>query len=309
MEEKLVTILVITYNSSTTVIETLDSIKRQSYSRIELIICDDVSTDSTVEICRSWLSSNGCRFEKSLIHVGDKNGGISENLNRGIKISSGDWIKVIAGDDILTDNCIERFIKFVYVDNISNDPRIIFSKCKAFYDDVNGHRNFHVFNYIGYQRFFNQPASEQFKLLLRRNYVQGPALFVSRSFINELGGFDRDCMIEDWSIALKATLAGAKIFLLDEELIHYRVHSGSLSNSKMHNRLFSDFYLKLEVVDRAYTFKYGSLFLRIHKAYNFALRRTFDSQGLNRDRILNKAIFKAFFFANPVNIYERFFEK
>lgn len=309
MEEKLVTVLVITFNSSATVIETLESIKQQSYRNLELIICDDVSTDTTAEICRIWLSHNSARFKTARVHVGDKNGGVSKNLNRGLSLASGDWIKVIAGDDLLTENCIDEFIAFVEVGDKASDPKVVFSKSRPFSDDESGNRIYHSFKYTGYRRFFNLTASKQFQLLLRRNYVQGPTLFVSRDFINDLGGFDRNCMIEDWSIALKSTLAGAKISLLDEELVHYRVHPNSLSNAKLASTIFSDFYLKLDVVDRAYAFKYGSLLLRFHKAYNFKLRCAFDRYSLNRNSLFNKVIFKLLFFANPVNIYERFIEK
>lgn len=58
----LVSVSVITYNSAKTVIETLDSIKAQTYQNIELIVSDDCSTDNTVEICRDWLTKNEKRF-------------------------------------------------------------------------------------------------------------------------------------------------------------------------------------------------------------------------------------------------------
>ena len=46
----LVSVVVITYNSASTIIETLDSIREQSYKNIELIISDDCSKDNTVDI-------------------------------------------------------------------------------------------------------------------------------------------------------------------------------------------------------------------------------------------------------------------
>ena len=52
----LVSVVVITYNSAKFVIETLESVKSQTYKNIELIISDDCSTDDTVERCRLWLA-------------------------------------------------------------------------------------------------------------------------------------------------------------------------------------------------------------------------------------------------------------
>lgn len=80
--QHLVSIPVITYNSAKTVIETLDSIKAQTYPNIELIISDDCSTDDTVQLCREWIEKNGERFERTELISVTKNTGVSGNNNR-----------------------------------------------------------------------------------------------------------------------------------------------------------------------------------------------------------------------------------
>src|SRR5688572_26730058 len=108
--QPLVSVIVITYNSALYVLETLDSIKRQTYQQIELIISDDCSNDATVELCRKWLSVNGSRFVRtSLIEV-ESNTGIAQNCNRGVEASKGEWIKIIAGDDALEVYTITDYI-------------------------------------------------------------------------------------------------------------------------------------------------------------------------------------------------------
>jgi alpha-1,3-rhamnosyltransferase len=88
MEEKeqpLVSVRVITYNSSKTVIETLDSIYNQTYPNIELIISDDCSKDDTVAICREWVNQHKERFARTEILTVPQNTGVSANINRSEK--------------------------------------------------------------------------------------------------------------------------------------------------------------------------------------------------------------------------------
>ncbi len=59
---KLVSVLVITYNSEKYVIETLNSIKNQTYNNLELIISDDNSQDNTINLCEHWVNENKSFF-------------------------------------------------------------------------------------------------------------------------------------------------------------------------------------------------------------------------------------------------------
>lgn len=76
--QPLISVVVITYNSSNTIIETLESISRQSYPNIELIISDDCSKDDTVNKAQNWINSNGV---KGLVITAVKNEGIPANVN------------------------------------------------------------------------------------------------------------------------------------------------------------------------------------------------------------------------------------
>ena len=58
----LVSVIVITYNSSRYVLHTLESVHRQSFNDIELIVSDDCSTDNTFDLCREWLANYSDRF-------------------------------------------------------------------------------------------------------------------------------------------------------------------------------------------------------------------------------------------------------
>ena len=109
----LVSVVVITYNSARTVLDTLDSIANQTYQNIELIISDDCSQDDTVSVVNTWVEENKNRFISVKILTVEKNTGLVKNCNRGRKAAKGEWIKGIAGDDMLMPDAIEEYIKFI----------------------------------------------------------------------------------------------------------------------------------------------------------------------------------------------------
>ena len=107
MKTPLVSIVVASYNASKTIIETLESIKAQTYSPLELIVADDCSQDDTAVKCEEWLAKNQNRFVRSKLIVNEENKGISANFNIGVRASSGEWVKIF-GDDILLPDAIEK---------------------------------------------------------------------------------------------------------------------------------------------------------------------------------------------------------
>ena len=119
-EQPLVSVRVVTYNSSKTVEETLDSIYNQTYSNIELIISDDCSKDNTVAICRNWIELHKERFVRTEMITVDKNTGVTGNVNRSEEACKGVWVKGIAGDDVLMPNCIQ-----IYMEYVNNHPETV----------------------------------------------------------------------------------------------------------------------------------------------------------------------------------------
>lgn len=223
----LVSILVMTYNSSDYILKTLDSAKKQTYSNIELIITDDFSTDDTVSKCEKWLKSNSNRFSRSKLVKADRNTGIPKNLNRGFDKLSGVWIKVIAGDDILLDNCVADNIKFV-----SRHPevKLLFSK-PIYIDEFDKEiRGDGLKKFNDDEPFYRLNAHNQFLHLLSRDHpINPPTFFCNRITMEELGRFDEKHKNEDYPLYLKASSSGIKLYFLNKFTVKYRIHSASFS--------------------------------------------------------------------------------
>ena len=182
MEDKavLVSVCVFAYNSAETVIETLDSVLKQTYPRLELIVSDDCSTDNTVELCRKWLAENGDRFEHTILLTHELNGGVAKNINSCVEAASGEWIKQIAGDDILLPDCVSHNMEYVL--NNDNDG-IVFSKIQLFRTGDDGKREMMDY-FMPNPRVidcYSMTPEEQYSCLLRVCFTPAVSVFYNRS--------------------------------------------------------------------------------------------------------------------------------
>lgn len=225
-ELPLVSVGVITYNSSKTVIETLDSIYNQTYPNLELIISDDCSKDNTVELCNDWLEKHKERFVRVEIVTVEKNTGVTRNINRACYASKGIWIKVIAGDDCLKYNCIEEIVTFV----LSN-PGCQIGLCglELFSTDSEISEE-HQHRYDQYLEKAKEGLAAQQRRILKEFFLPDPGWFYSESLFEEMGGFDEKWSGTEWSFSIKVLYSGYCFYALDKKLISYRISSNSISH-------------------------------------------------------------------------------
>lgn len=217
----LVSVCVIAYNSSKTIIETLESIKSQTYRKIELLIGDDCSNDDTMECCRDWLDRYADRFVNVRYIKADRNRGIAANCNQVWKVADGEWIKSIAGDDILLPHCIEENVAFVQ----SHQVNVLFSSIKAFKTTTNGEKEF-LFELPTTEEksFFALSAEQQYEELLIDNLgPTAPSAFINAKLLLSVGYANEDYpFLEDYPLWLIVTKSGEKLFFMDGVTVLYR---------------------------------------------------------------------------------------
>ena len=247
-DDVLVSVIVLTFNSSSTVVETLDSIKEQTYSNIELIITDDGSSDTTIDICRKWLALNGQLFCNHNLITVTVNTGIPANCNRALNASKGEWIKLIAGDDVLKKECIEINIKCVSANGAIEILQTDADMYVDFFEDA----NFKSTIPTNFKEFFDlKEGKDQYDFLKNVDYaLSTPSIFIKRKIIEKVGGFDeRFRLIEDFPLWLNLTKANIKFYYYPVTTVKYRSHDKSVSRDgkKYMNRKFAEsslFFLK-----------------------------------------------------------------
>jgi len=100
-----VSIITVTYNSASTLEETILSVINQTYKNIEFIIIDGKSSDGTLAIIEKYNHAIS-KF------VSEKDKGIYDALNKGIAMASGDVIGILHSDDFFTDdNVITKIVQ------------------------------------------------------------------------------------------------------------------------------------------------------------------------------------------------------
>ncbi len=274
----LVSVIIVSYNSANYILETLESAKKQTYKNLELIISDDCSKDSTLEVCRKWIEVNGERFLKTEIISSEINTGVAANLNRGIKAARGEWIKTVAGDDILMDSCIADNINFVAQ---KKGVLIVHSNVRRFNKED-------IFNPENRNKLmFNQNTTEakkQFQILLRFPAVYAPATFFNKNLFDTFCFFDEKIrLFEDLPMWLHLTKQGVRFWYLDKVTVMYRVSENSIQAKINNSKIYSEFSLKKERFLKDNYYHFFPFIERIIKYLEYYRRSLFDKIGLNKD--------------------------
>lgn len=227
--QPLVSIPVITYNSEKFVLETLESIKAQTYPNIELIISDDCSTDNTVELCEKWVEKNRDRFVRTLIIKSKVNTGVSANGNRGRAACNGQWIKSLAGDDLLISSCIEKCVDYIQK---QTEVIFLFGKVEVFGSTQEENQQFSM-DVFDYSFFALSSEAQLEKLVFENNCIPASTCFYNRSKAIELGikNDERIPLLEDWPKWISVLEKDIKLYFLDDILVKYRLHKKSLSTT------------------------------------------------------------------------------
>ncbi len=294
--QPLVSVVVVTYNSSKTVIKTLESIRNQTYSNIELIISDDCSSDNTIEIVQDWIALNKSFFGNCALLTTKKNTGISGNLNRGISITNGIWIKPLAADDVIHNDFVEKNISFIST-NTNSD--IVFSRARIIVDnpDYDYTRLKSLFNYD----ILNLDNSIFLKLLLIDNCLPASTAFIRKSVWEQLKGFDESIpMLEDWPFWMKSSIRHYRFKFLDEILVDYFVSASSISNNTPSKRYLESIH-KTKLLSIEYSKSINFVFY-LYVYHSYLLWKNY------KDSFVLKLLYGCLKMLNPYFYYIKYYQ-
>jgi glycosyltransferase involved in cell wall biosynthesis len=191
--------------------EALDSILAQTYIDFELIISDNASTDETEKICRAYAA----RDERIRYFRNETNLGAAKNFNRVFELSSGEYFKWAAHDDVLGPEFLSRCILV-----LDQDPSIVLCHTKAGRIDEHGAL---MGVYEGYQRIGSQKPYERFLDLIRLGHTPQIVFGVVRASALEMTSLIGPYPASDRVLLAQLGLIG-RLYEIPEMLFYRRDH-------------------------------------------------------------------------------------
>lgn len=107
-----ISVIIPVYNDEKYLAQCLDSVLRQTYSNLEIILVDDGSTDSTPELCEKYRE----KYDNIRI-LHKKNGGVGSSRNAGLEMATGEYILFVDHDDLLSETHVEELYNLLKKDN------------------------------------------------------------------------------------------------------------------------------------------------------------------------------------------------
>jgi teichuronic acid biosynthesis glycosyltransferase TuaG len=130
MSSFLISIIMPAYNASKHIVETLYSIKKQTYTNWEIILVNDCSTDGTVNLVNEFSTQVPNKIK---IITNETNIGVSASRNVAVANSSGSWLALLDSDDVWLPNHLETLVNEVALDS---ELSFVYAGCNVFLDNV-----------------------------------------------------------------------------------------------------------------------------------------------------------------------------
>ena len=209
MTEKLVSIVLPVYNGERFISESIESILKQSYKNIELIIVNDCSTDNTLSIIEEYKRKDS-RIQ--IIHNAE-NKRLPASLNIGFSVARGEYYSWTSDDNIYSENAIGRL-----VEELESD-----SNCVLVYSDL-----VHIDEKGKIIKTSHQFAP---RYLSAANII-GASFLYRKTAAEQVGLYNEKLFLaEDYEYWVRLAKTG-KLRHISECLYYYREHGGSLTATR-----------------------------------------------------------------------------
>lgn len=195
-------IIVPIYNEEENIKRCIDSLINQTYENLEIILLNDGSTDNTKDIIDSYK-------DKRIKKVHKTNSGIGDTRNKGIEMSTGDYIMFVDSDDFIELDCVETLVKKLEKDKVDLVISNYFLDTKSKTYEIK-------FPNLGKTSLKEEPD-----MLSKINLAPWNKIYKSELFKKTDNCFPLYVKYEDAPVVVKAICDAKKISFEDKCLFHY----------------------------------------------------------------------------------------
>ena len=255
---KLLSILLLSYRNLDRVYGTLDSIFRQDYPALELVVSDDASPDFAAQqpLVSAYIEAHRRENLREIRWVSHpENVGTVRNLNDAIRASHGEYLYSFSPEDeLVRDDALSRLVRaledsgrdicFARMVGVTPDGREVsyLPSCESDYSLLKSYS-----------------VEQTRRRLFSRNFLPGPCKIMTRKLLEENGLFPESIrLIEDYAYWLILTRNGVPFAYLDEVLLRYRL-SGVSSAGHYSEMFMADMFKIYEQYIFPYDHRFGPL--------------------------------------------------
>lgn len=205
--DKLISIVLPTYNGSKFIRASIDSCLKQTYTHFELIIVNDCSTDDTEEIVKSYDDARIVYLKNEI------NQRLPKSLNIGFSRAKGEFFTWTSDDNYFADDALEKMLKEME----ATSADLVCAPYHTIDED---------------NRITGSREVGPLENILLDNIVK--ACFLYKRKVHEtLGGYQPNLfLVEDYDFWIRTVFQGFRLSFLKEKLYYYRFHEASLTESR-----------------------------------------------------------------------------
>lgn len=261
-----ITILTASFNNASTIKKTLESIRSQTFSDLEHIVIDGGSSDGTISILKNYEGMYNLKW------LSEKDEGIADALNKGIKKANGKYILVIHADDHLINLDV---LQDAYICLKSEEYDIVSHPI--------------ILNHVtkGEILCSNKPIWKmRFKTVLRHQGV-----FIHRRLHEKIGGYNSTFFIAlDYDFFYRALMKGAKIKIKNQPITQME-GTGIGSDVKFLQIRIKEDYQVQKLNETNLVYKFLQFFYFIYKKkFRHLVRKSFRIQYSDKLRLKNEKV-------------------
>lgn len=268
MVQAFISICIPVYNGEIYLRKCLDSCLSQDYSNYEVLVCDDGSTDASMQIVLEYQN----KYPQLVVFENEKNLGLVGNWNRCVELAKGEWVKFVFQDDYISKNCLLEFAAVM-----EESTQLIVSK-RHFILPQGHNENTHNY-YTQIVRTLENSCRATGNVYPSKticdaaikymcmNFIGEPSLSCFRkSITSEIGWYNKDLkQICDLEFALRIACKYGLTYI-PQQICSFRIHENSTTSTNINSKYFELRYI--EPVLLSYVLLFDDTFTAFRKHLN-----------------------------------------